>query len=35
LDVSIGKGFSGALDDVRLYDRALTEKEIELLFSGQ
>ncbi|MHC4240421.1 MAG: LamG domain-containing protein [Planctomycetota bacterium] len=35
LDVSIGKGFRGALDDVRLYDRPLTEQEIELLFSGQ
>ncbi|HUT30902.1 MAG TPA: LamG domain-containing protein [Sedimentisphaerales bacterium] len=34
LDVSVGKGFSGALDDVRLYDRALTEKEIELLYKS-
>lgn len=33
LDVTIGKGFSGALDDVRLYDRALTEQEIELLYN--
>ena len=32
LDVMIGKGFEGALDDVRLYDRALSQKEIELLF---
>ncbi|MHC4156393.1 MAG: LamG domain-containing protein [Planctomycetota bacterium] len=34
LDVSIGKGFVGALDDVRLYDRALSEKEIELLYKS-
>jgi hypothetical protein len=34
LDVSIGKGFKGVLDDVRLYDRALTEKEMELLFNS-
>jgi hypothetical protein len=34
LDVSIGKGFSGALDDVRLYDRPLTEQEIELLYKS-
>jgi hypothetical protein len=33
LDVSIGKGFRGALDDVRLYDRALSEQEIELLYN--
>jgi hypothetical protein len=31
-DVIIGQGFRGALDDVRLYDRALSQKEIELLF---
>ncbi|MHC4574288.1 MAG: LamG domain-containing protein, partial [Planctomycetota bacterium] len=31
-DVTIGKGFKGTLDDVRLYDRALSAKEIELLF---
>lgn len=34
LDVTIGEGFSGAVDDVRLYDRALTEKEIELLYKS-
>ncbi len=32
LDVMIGKGFEGVLDDVRLYDRALSQREIELLF---
>jgi len=34
LDVSIGKGFRGTLDDVRLYDRPLTEQEIELLYNS-
>ncbi|MHC4624878.1 MAG: LamG-like jellyroll fold domain-containing protein [Planctomycetota bacterium] len=33
-DVTIGKGFKGALDDVRLYDRALSEEEIKLLFES-
>ncbi|MHC4616665.1 MAG: LamG domain-containing protein [Planctomycetota bacterium] len=34
-DVTIGKGFKGALDDVRIYDRALTEDEIRLLFTPE
>ena len=29
LDVRIGRGFSGLLDDVRLYDRALTMEEVK------
>jgi len=32
LDVAIGKGFEGAVDDVRIYDRALSGDEIRLLF---
>jgi hypothetical protein len=32
LDVSIGRGFKGLLDDLRIYERALTEDEIEALF---
>jgi len=35
LDVAIGKGFEGAVDDVRIYDRALSEEEIRLLFAGK
>jgi hypothetical protein len=31
-DVVIGKGYAGALDDVRIYDRPLSEQEIGLLF---
>jgi hypothetical protein len=33
-DVTIGKGFRGLLDDVRIYDRPLSEVEIELLFKS-
>lgn len=32
LDVSIGNGFKGPIDDVRIYDRALSEDEINALF---
>ena len=32
LDVTIGKEFKGIIDDVRIYDRALTEEEIKALF---
>jgi len=35
LDVRIGKGFKGALDEVRIYERALSEEEIRMLFKGQ
>ena len=27
-DVTIGKGYQGAIDDVRIYDRALSEQEV-------
>jgi hypothetical protein len=27
-DVTIGKGYKGAIDDVRIYDRALSEQEV-------
>ncbi|MBN2136683.1 MAG: LamG domain-containing protein [Sedimentisphaerales bacterium] len=32
IDVYIGKGFEGLLDDVRLYDRALSDEEVKALF---
>ena len=32
LDVRIGQGLKGLIDDVRIYDRALSEEEISLLF---
>ena len=32
LDVRIGRGFKGLIDDVRIYDRALSEDEMSLLF---
>jgi hypothetical protein len=35
LDVTIGRKFKGLIDDVRIYDRALSEDEINLLFSLQ
>jgi hypothetical protein len=35
LDVIIGKDFEGLIDDVRIYDRALSPKEIDLLFAGK
>lgn len=31
-DVSIGKGFKGDVDDLRIYDRALTDEEIKALY---
>jgi len=33
LDVRIGRQFKGLLDDVRIYDRALSEDEIKTLFT--
>ncbi len=35
LDVSIGRKFQGLIDDVRIYDRALSEDEIKALFKLQ
>ncbi len=35
LNVRIGRGFKGLLDDVRLYDRALSEEEVNALFKLQ
>jgi hypothetical protein len=32
LDVTIGRGFKGLIDDLRVYDRALSEDEIKSLF---
>lgn len=32
MDVTIGRGFNGLIDEVRLYDRALSVEEIETLF---
>jgi hypothetical protein len=32
LNVRIGRGFQGLLDDLRLYDRALSEEEVNTLF---
>jgi len=32
LDVKIGQGFKGCLDDLRIYDRALSDEEIQVLF---
>jgi predicted outer membrane repeat protein len=32
LDVRIGRGFNGLLDDLRIYDRALAENEVKALF---
>ncbi len=32
LNLSIGKRFTGLIDDVRIYDRALSEEEIKVLF---
>jgi hypothetical protein len=34
LDVRIGRGFQGAMDDLRIYDRALSGKEINELFGS-
>jgi len=35
LDVAIGRGFNGLIDEVRLYDRALSAEEIAALFKIQ
>jgi len=35
MDVAIGKGFEGCIDDVRIYDRALSHDEIRLLFAAR
>jgi hypothetical protein len=35
LPVRIGRGFNGLIDDVRLYDRALSEEEIGAIFKLQ
>jgi len=32
-DVTIGRGFRGAIDDLRIYDRALSEDEIQAIFA--
>jgi len=32
LDVRIGPGFQGCLDDVRIYDRPLSDEEVQVLF---
>ena len=32
IDVRIGQGFAGALDDVRIYDRALSTDEVKALY---
>jgi hypothetical protein len=34
MDIQIGKGFEGCLDDVRLYGRVLSKDEITALFGG-
>jgi hypothetical protein len=35
MDVAIGRGYEGAVDEVRVYDRALSEEEIRLLFKAK
>ena len=35
LDVTIGRRFNGLIDDVRIYDRALSEDEIKAIFKLQ
>ena len=35
LDVRIGRGFTGLLDDVRIYDRPLSEDEVRALAGVQ
>jgi hypothetical protein len=32
IDVRIGRGYTGLLDDLRLYDRALTDEEVKAIF---
>ena len=34
LDVTIGRKFKGAIDDLRIYDRALSDDEIKALFKA-
>jgi hypothetical protein len=33
LNVRIGQGFKGLLDDLRIYSRALSDEEIKVLFT--
>ena len=35
LAVRIGRGFKGLMDDLRLYDRVLSEEEINALFNSK
>ena len=35
LDVRIGRGFQGLIDEVRIYDRALSKEEMKELFKLQ
>jgi len=35
LDVRIGRGFEGLIDDVRIYERVLSEDEVMALFKLQ
>ncbi|MHC4466911.1 MAG: LamG-like jellyroll fold domain-containing protein, partial [Planctomycetota bacterium] len=35
LDVRIGRRFKGLIDDVRMYDRPLSENEVKTLFKLQ
>jgi len=35
LEVRIGRGFKGLIDDLRVYDRALSEDELNALFKSQ
>ena len=35
LDVTIGRGFEGLIDDVRIYDRVLSDEEVMALFKLQ
>ena len=32
MEVRIGRGFAGALDELRIYDRALSAEEIKALY---
>ncbi|MBN1444444.1 MAG: LamG domain-containing protein [Planctomycetes bacterium] len=34
-DVTIGSGYEGLIDDVRIYDRALSAEEVKALFEGK
>ena len=35
LNVRIGRGFKGAIDDLRIYDRSLSDDEMKALFEGK